>query len=78
MKSGGIAQLKKSSKNSPVWNDLLKTKHIYMKGRTMMIGNGKSTSFCYDAWCEQVSLKEKFPLNCLRFVDGCMRTCKIN
>jgi hypothetical protein len=28
MKSGGISQLKKSNNNFPVWNDLLKVRHI--------------------------------------------------
>ena len=61
LKKGGIVFLKKSNKNSPVWNDLLKVRHIYLKGRSMIVGNGKSTSFWHDRWCGLVSLAEKFP-----------------
>ena len=45
MKSGGISQLKKSNNNSPVWNDLLKVRHIYLRGRIMLVGNRENTSF---------------------------------
>ena len=41
LRKGIIAQLKKNNKNSPVWNDLLKVRHIYLKGRSMVVGNGK-------------------------------------
>ena len=53
--------MKKRYKNSPVWNDLLKVKHIYLKGRSMRIGDGKTTSFWHDRWCGLVSLADKFP-----------------
>lgn len=61
LKKGGITHLKKSNKNSPMWNDLLKIRHIYLKGRSMISGNGRFTSFWHDRWCGQVSLAEKFP-----------------
>jgi hypothetical protein len=56
-----IGLLSKNSKNSPVWNDLLKVRHVYLKGRSMVVGNGKSTSFWHDRWCGLVSLADKFP-----------------
>jgi hypothetical protein len=56
-----VCVLTKNPKNSPVWNDLLKVRHIYLKGRSMMVGNGKSTSFWHDKWCGLVSLADKFP-----------------
>ena len=31
--------------DSPVWNDLLKVRHIYLKGRKIKVKNGKGTSF---------------------------------
>jgi len=37
-----IAQLKRKPTNSPVWNDLLKVRDLYRKGRVMRIGNGMS------------------------------------
>ena len=53
--------MKKSYKNSPVWNDLLKVKDLYLKGRSVVIGDGKSTSFWHYRWCGPVSLADKFP-----------------
>jgi len=37
-----IAQLKRKPTNSPVWNNLLKVRDLYRKGRVMRIGNGMS------------------------------------
>jgi hypothetical protein len=34
---------------------------VYLKGRAMIVGNGKSTSFLHDRWCGLVSLADKFP-----------------
>jgi hypothetical protein len=61
MKKGMISLLAKNPKNSPVWNDLLKVRHVYLKGRSMKVGNGKNTSFWHDRWCGLVSLVDKFP-----------------
>jgi hypothetical protein len=40
-KSRGITLLKRNVKNSPIWNDLLKVKHLYLRGRLISIGNGQ-------------------------------------
>jgi hypothetical protein len=40
---------------------MLQVKHIYLKGRRMKVGNGRSTSFWGDAWCDQLPLVERFP-----------------
>ena len=61
VKDKNIAQLKVKPVNSPVWNDLLKIKDIYLKGRVMCVGNGQFTDFWRDSWCGMISLKEKFP-----------------
>lgn len=45
--------------NSPMWNDLVKIKDIYLKGRMISIGNGE-TNFWEDSRCVLVSFKEKF------------------
>jgi hypothetical protein len=45
VKSSCVAQLKKRQPNSPVWNDLLKVREIYLKGRAMALGNGEMTDF---------------------------------
>jgi hypothetical protein len=57
---GGIAQLRTKQSNSPLWNDLLKIKDLYVKGRVMKIGNGKETNFWRDSWCDSIPLKERF------------------
>jgi hypothetical protein len=31
--------------DSPVWKDLLKVKHLYLKHRVMVVGDGNSTNF---------------------------------
>jgi hypothetical protein len=36
--------------DSPVWSDLLKVRHIYLKGRELVVKNGKLTSFWLDSW----------------------------
>ena len=42
--------------DSPIWNDLLKVRHIYLKGRKIKVKNGKGTSFRVDAWLEKKPL----------------------
>lgn len=58
--TANISQLKHNPGNSHVWNDLLKVKHLYLKGRLMLVGEGKQTDFWCDQWCGAVSLKDKF------------------
>jgi hypothetical protein len=58
---GMIGLLSKNPKNSPVWNDLLKVRNVYLKERSMVVGNGKNTSFWHDRWCGLISLVDKFP-----------------
>jgi hypothetical protein len=57
---GGIVNLRKKPYNSPVWNDLIKMKDLYLAGRIVKIGNGIDTDFWCDPWCGSVALKEKF------------------
>jgi hypothetical protein len=56
----GIVHLKVKPSNSPVWNDLIKVKELYMCGRYIQIGNGRDTDFWSDPWCGTIPLKEKF------------------
>lgn len=56
-----ITQLKSRPGNSPVWNDLIKVKNLYLRGRVMAVGNGEKTDFWNDTWCGSVALKDKFP-----------------
>jgi hypothetical protein len=57
---GSIRSLKQKPSNSPMWNNLVKIKDIYLKGRIISIGNGRKTDFWEDSCCGSVSLKEKF------------------
>lgn len=61
MKGACWTQLKHKPSNSPVWDDLIKVKDLYLKGRVIVLGNSKSTDFWQDRWCGDVPLKEKFP-----------------
>jgi hypothetical protein len=44
-----LHHIKLRSDDSPVWKDLLKVKHFYLKYRVMVVGNGNSTDFWNDA-----------------------------
>jgi hypothetical protein len=48
--------------DSPIWSDLLKIKHIYVKGRTMLVKNGRNTSFWLDTWIYDKPLCLLFPV----------------
>lgn len=62
VKNSCVAHLKHKPSNSSVWNDLLKVKDLYLKGRIMMVGDGKkNTDFWKDAWCGAIPLQEKVP-----------------
>jgi len=61
IKQNCSSHLKYKATNSPVWNDLLKVREYYLKGRVMVVGNGKITDFWLDPWCGAAALKDKFP-----------------
>ena len=46
LREKSICNISSKAKDSPGWTDMLKLKQIYLKGRMMMIGNGKTT----DIW----------------------------
>jgi hypothetical protein len=56
----GISKLQRNPRNLSVWNDLLKVKQLYLKGRVMLVGDGKRIDFWEDPWCGVVALKDKF------------------
>jgi hypothetical protein len=45
---GGIVNLRNKPSNSPVWNDLIKIKGVYLAGRIMKIGDGRDNDFWRD------------------------------
>jgi hypothetical protein len=57
---GGIVNLRNKPSNSPVWNDLIKIKGVYLAGRIMKIGDGRDIDFWRDPWYGRVNLIEKF------------------
>ena len=61
VKDNCIAQLQHKASNSPVWNDLLKVRVWYLKGRRMLTGDAKMTDFWEDTWCGETPLKREFP-----------------
>jgi hypothetical protein len=42
--------------DSPIWSDLLKVRHIYLKGRGIKVNNGQKTSFSLDNWMDDAPL----------------------
>jgi hypothetical protein len=40
-----LHHIKMINDDSLVWKDLLKVKHLYLRGRVMVVGNGNSTDF---------------------------------
>jgi hypothetical protein len=47
--------------DSPVWSDLLKVRHIYLKDRTFKVNNGKLLSFWLDIWLDDIPLSQRYP-----------------
>ena len=56
-----MSQVHAKQSNSPVWNDLIKVRDIYVKNRVMVIGDGERTDFWNDVWCGITPLKDRFP-----------------
>jgi hypothetical protein len=38
--------------DSPIWKDLMRIRHIYLKGRGIKINNGQNVSFWLDNWLD--------------------------
>ena len=48
-----ITLIKHKVDDSPIWSDLLKIRHIYLRGRSTKVKNGKHTLFWEEAWFKQ-------------------------
>jgi hypothetical protein len=57
---GGIYNSRHRPHDSTIWDDMLHMKQLYLRGRRMMVGNGRITDFWGDSWCGFTHLKEKF------------------
>jgi hypothetical protein len=62
MKNKLISLIKHRQSDSPVWSDLLKIRHIYLKGREFVVNNGKKISFWLDPWLEGNPLCSMYPI----------------
>jgi hypothetical protein len=51
-----------SISDSPVWKDMMKVRHIYLKGREFKLGNGKLVSFWLDVWIGDEPLCKQYPI----------------
>jgi hypothetical protein len=50
VKNTPINLIKYRQSDSPMWNDLLKVRHIYLHGRGFKINTGRMISFWLDPW----------------------------
>ena len=48
--------------DSPVWHDLIKVKHIYLRGREIKVKNGKTCAFWLEKWLDKEALCVTFPV----------------
>jgi hypothetical protein len=48
--------------DSPVWSDLMKIRHIHLKGSGIKINNGQHTSFWLDIWMGDTPLCLTYPI----------------
>jgi hypothetical protein len=47
---------------SPLWKELMKVRHIYLRGRGYEVNNGRSVSFWQDVWLEEKPLCIIYPV----------------
>lgn len=50
LRNDAIVNVKHRQTDSPIWADLLKVKNIYLQGRKMKLGDGKSILAWKDVW----------------------------
>jgi hypothetical protein len=50
VKGSPICLIQNKISDSPIWSDLLKVRHIYLKCREYKLNNGKLISFLLDTW----------------------------
>ena len=62
LSSDNVGSVKHRLDDSPMWSDLLKVKSIYLKGRSMLVKNGKATSFWLDTWIHNKPLCLMYPV----------------
>ena len=61
IKSGLISTVKPHLDDSPVWNDLMKVRYIYLAGRKIKVCDGSKTLFWLDCWLNDKPLCTLYP-----------------
>lgn len=57
-----ISTVKDRLDDSPVWQDLLKIRHVYPRGRGISVKNGRTCAFWVDRWLDNKAPCELFPV----------------
>jgi hypothetical protein len=61
LKKDSICTVKHRQTDSPIWTDLLKIRDVYLRGRKVIVGNGRKALFWHDKWLYEKSLIQLFP-----------------
>lgn len=61
MKKEKILEVCHKINDSHIWNDLLKVKDIYLRGRSIKLGDGEKISFWKDTWLYDKPLNQLHP-----------------
>ena len=72
MQNETVGSVKHRLDDSPIWCDLLKVKHVYLKGRAFSVKNGRNTSLWTDVWIRNKPLCYLYPI--LFFIFAVRRT----
>jgi hypothetical protein len=62
VKSSPVCSILNRFDDSPIWKDLMKVRHIYLRGRCCKIMNGKKVSFWLDPWLDDKPLCLSYPI----------------
>jgi hypothetical protein len=62
VKSSPVCLIPNRLNDSPIWKDLMKIRHIYLRGREYKVNNGRKVSFWLDPWLEDIPLCQIYPL----------------
>ena len=62
MQDTNVGSVRHKVDDSPVWCDLLKVKHIYLRGRTFLVKNEKKVTFWTDTWITDKLLCTLYPV----------------
>jgi hypothetical protein len=64
LKGSPVCVVQSKVSDSPVWKDLMKIRHIYLKGREFDLGNGRMVSFWLDPWLDGIPICMEYPILC--------------